>query len=125
MLQLRALRDLRSSKCIAFPARFRLSLAPRVVVVSPPMLRRGSLIYDTEAAAEKEPVFDKMLLAPVLSCPKLVLGGELGSAPDAETVPDIQPMPVLRNVHGDLSLVPEFVAVKFWAEETLRLTTQP
>jgi hypothetical protein len=34
-------------------------------------------------------------------------------------------MPVLRKVGGDLTRVPEFTAVESWAEETLRLTTQP
>jgi hypothetical protein len=34
-------------------------------------------------------------------------------------------MPVLRKVRGDLTRVPDFAAVETWAEETLRLTTQP
>jgi len=96
-----------------------LPFQPAVLAVEP------AVNFDRDTPAEKDPVFEKMLHDHVLRCPKLVLGGELGSAPDAEAVPDIQPMPVLRNVHGDLSLVPEFVAVKSWAEEALRLTTQP
>ena len=90
-----------------------------VLAVEPPMS------FDRGTAAEKDPVFEKMLHDHVLRTPKLVLGGKLGFAPDSEAVPDLQPMPVLRKVHGDLTRLPEFSAVESWAEETLRLTTQP
>jgi hypothetical protein len=96
-----------------------LPFGPSVLAVEPAME------FERGAAIEKDPVFDKMLHDHVLRCPKLVLGGTLGFAPDAETVPDIQPMPVLRKVRGDLTRIPEFTAVESWAEETLRLTTQP
>jgi len=96
-----------------------LPFQPTVLAVEPPMsFERGSAI-------ESDPVFEKMLHDHVLRCPKLVLGGRLGYPQDADTVPDIQPMPVLRKVHGDLTRIPEFTAVESWAEETLRLTTQP
>jgi hypothetical protein len=66
-----------------------------------------------------------MLRDNVLRSPKLVLGGKLGWTPDADVVPDLQPMPVLRKVSGDLGKVPEFTAVETWAAEDYRLTTQP
>ncbi len=96
-----------------------LPFQPAVLAVEPPVH------FEHDAAAEKDPVFEKMLHDHVLKSPKLVLGGRLGFAPDAEAVPDIQPMPVLHKVHGDLTLVPEFTAVESWADETLRFTTQP
>ena len=96
-----------------------LPFQPAVLAVEP------TVNFDRVAALEKDPVFEKMLHDHVLRSPKLVLGGRLGFAPDAEAVPDIQPVPVLRKVRGDLTRVPEFTAIESWAAESLRLTTQP
>ena len=96
-----------------------LPFQPSVLAVEP------ALDFERDTAVEKDPVFGKMLHDHVLRSPKLVLGGKLGFAPDSEAVPELQPMPVLRKVRGDLSRVPEFTAVESWAEEQLRLTTQP
>ncbi len=96
-----------------------LPFKPSVLAVEP------SLTFERDAAIERDPVFEKRLHDNVLRAPKLVLGGRLGWAPDPETVPELQPMPVLRKVRGDLTRVPEFTAVESWADEILRLTTQP
>jgi len=96
-----------------------LPFQPAVLAVEP------VLEFDLIAVGEKGPVFEKMLHDQVLRSPKLVLGGRLGWTPDPEAVPDLQPMPVLRKVHGDLTRVPEFTAVEAWAAEDYRLTTQP
>lgn len=96
-----------------------LPFQPAVLAVEP------TVNFDRATALEKDPVFEKMLHDHVLRSPKLVLGGRLGFAPDAEAVPDIQPVPVLRKVRGDLTRVPEFTAIESWAAESLRLTTQP
>jgi hypothetical protein len=81
---------------------------------------RGAL-----AGEAREEIYDKMLHEGILRAPKLVLGGTLGYAPDAEAAPAMQPMPVLPKVRGDLSRVPEFTAVDAWAEERFRLSTKP
>ena len=96
-----------------------LPFQPSVLAVEPP------LKSDPAVADENDPVFEKMLHDQVLRSPKLVLGGLLGAMPDDDIVQELQPMPVLRKVSGDLTRVPDFVAVKSWAAETLRLTTQP
>ena len=96
-----------------------LPFQPSVLAVEPVMNS------DPASAAETDPVFEKMLHDQVLRSPKLVLGGQLGVMPDSEAVQEIQPMPVLRKVAGDLTRVPDFAAVSSWAGETLRLTTQP
>ncbi len=96
-----------------------LPFQPAVLAVEP------ALHFERAAASEDDPVFAKMLHDHVLRSPKLVLGGTLGFAPDSEAVPELQPMPVLRKVRGDLARVPEFTAVESWADEQLRLTTQP
>jgi hypothetical protein len=70
-------------------------------------------------------MYEKMLHDHVLRSPKLVLGALLGWAHDSETVAELQPMPVLRKVRGDLSRVPEFTEVESWSAEDYRLTTQP
>jgi len=97
-----------------------------VLPFQPAVLAVGSALnFERDARSEADQVFEKMLHDNVLRSPKLVLGGQLGWAPDPEAVPEIQPMPVLRKVRGDLSRVPEFTAVESWAAEDFRLTTQP
>jgi hypothetical protein len=96
-----------------------LPFQPAVLAVEP------ALNFEHNTGPEKDPVFEKMLHDHVLRSPKLVLGGQLGFAPDPEAIPDLQPVPVLRKVRGDLTRVPEFTAVESWAAENLRLTTQP
>ncbi len=96
-----------------------LPFQPAVLAVEP------ALDFERAASEEKDSVFEKMLRDHVLRTPKLVLGGRLGFPPDPDLVPDIQPMPVLRKVRGDLTRVPEFTAIEAWAAEPLRLTTQP
>lgn len=96
-----------------------LPFQPSVLAVEPVMNS------DPASASETDPVFEKMLHDQVLRSPKLVLGGQLGVMPDSEAVQEIQPMPVLRKVQGDLTRVPDFAAIASWAGETLRLTTQP
>lgn len=96
-----------------------LPFQPAVLAVEPPM------ISDPGSATEDDPVFEKMLHDHVLRSPKLVLGGRLGFATDPDTVQELQPMPVLRQVQGDISAVPDYAAIESWAGESLRLTTQP
>ena len=98
-----------------------LPFNPATIGVEPVLdADRGAL-----AGEAREEIYDKMLHDGVLRAPKLVLGGALGYAPDAETAPPMQPMPVLPKVRGDLSRVPEFTAVESWAEERFRLSTKP
>ena len=94
----------------------------------PAVLALGEILdFERDLLAERDPVFEKMLRDHVLRSPKLVLAGRLGWAPDADTAPDLRPMPVLRKdkVRGDLRQVPEFSDVSAWAAEDYRLTTQP
>jgi hypothetical protein len=98
-----------------------LPFEPAVLGIEPILdFERGSL-----GIRERQPMYEKMLHDQVLRSPKLVLGGLLGWPQDADTVPELQPMPVLRKIRGDLSRVPEFTAVDSWSAEEFRLTTQP
>lgn len=96
-----------------------LPFQPAVLAAVPP------LHFERPSASEEDPVFTKMLHNHVLRSPKLVLGGALGFATDSNALQELQPMPVLRNVHGDLTRIPDFAAVESWADELFRLTTQP
>lgn len=97
-----------------------------VLPFQPAVLGLGEILdFERDLLAERDPVFEKMLRDHVLRSPKLVLAGRLGWAPDADTAPDLRPMPVLRKVTGDLSRVPDFSDVSAWAAEDYRLTTQP
>lgn len=98
-----------------------LPFDPAVVAVEPILdADRGAI-----AGEDRQEIYEKMLHEGILRAPKLVLGGSLGYAPDAETSPPLLPMPVVPKVRGDLSRVPEFTAVEAWAEERFRLSTKP
>lgn len=95
---------------------------PDVIGVEPVLdAERGAIV----SGEDGDEVHAKMLHDGILRAPKLVLGGTLGFAPDAETSPPLHPMPVVPKVIGDLSRVPEFTAVESWAEERYRLSTKP
>ena len=97
-----------------------------VLPFEPAVLALGEILdFDRSILVERDPVYEKMLREHVLRSPKLVLGGRLGWPADSEVAPDLQPMPVLRKVRGDLSRVPEFTDVEAWASDDYRLTTQP
>ena len=95
---------------------------PEAIGVEPVLdADRGAL-----AGGEREEIYEKMLHEGILRAPKLVLGGTLGYAPDAETAPTkLKEVLVLPKIRGDLSKVPNFTAVEAWAEERFRLSTKP
>jgi hypothetical protein len=95
---------------------------PAAIAVEPVLdADRGAL-----AGGDREEIYEKMLHEGILRAPKLVLGGSLGYAPDAETAPTkLKEVVVLPKIHGDVSKVPEFTAVESWAEERFRLSPKP
>jgi len=92
-----------------------------------------SLIIDTplnfddipDDARERQSMFERMLHERILRTPKLVLGARLGWATESQSVPDVQPMPVIKNIKGDLGKIPEFATVEVWSKEDFRLSSQP
>ncbi len=98
-----------------------LPFEPAVIGIEPVLaFERGVL-----AGGERDEVNERMLHDGILRAPKLVLGGRLGWSQESDVVQAVQPMPVLRHVHGDLRRLPEFTVVEAWAEEVYRLSTQP
>ena len=78
------------------------------------------------AGEERESVYDRMLGDRIRLAPKAVLGGVLRWSPENDAVQqEMQAMPILRNVKGELTRVPEFSAVEIWAEEAFRGSARP
>ncbi len=98
-----------------------LPFEPSGIAIEPVLdTYRGAL-----AGEDRVEMYEKMLHDGILRAPKLVLGGQLGWAPESNAVAAIQPMPVIRKVSGDTSVLPEFTHVDTWAEEKFRLSTKP
>ncbi|MEK0448942.1 MAG: hypothetical protein RL088_1210 [Verrucomicrobiota bacterium] len=93
---------------------------PLLIVESPLDFERGAF-----SGRERQPMFESMLMDQIHRSPRLILGGRLGWSQDAQSVPDVQPMPVVRRVKGDISAIPEFTIVEAWAREDYRLSTVP
>ena len=58
----------------------------------------------------------------ILSCPKLVLGAQLGFPNDPDLLPPLQNVPALRQVQGDIAKVAEYPIVEQLPSEELRLS---
>lgn len=85
------------------------------------------LNYDHGALAgeERNALNDRALHDGILRAPKVALGGRLGWSSEADSVQPLLPVTVLKGVRGDVGKLPAFTSVDGWAEESLRLTTQP
>jgi hypothetical protein len=68
------------------------------------------------------PQFEKILHESILKSPRLEMGAELGYPEDPDVLPPLQPMPVFRNVSGDVEAVPEYTIVENEPGEDIRLT---
>ncbi len=98
-----------------------LPFEPAVIGVEPALeFERVALAGD-----ERGGLFEKMLKDGILRTPKLVMGGRLGWSDDSDLVQELQAMPVLHRIQGDIARLPAFTAVENWAEEDYRLSTKP
>lgn len=94
---------------------------PAVIGVEPLLdFERGAL-----AGGEPNALHLRALHDGILRAPKVVLGGRLGWSRELDSVQPLMPMPVLGRVRGDVSRLAGFTSVDVWAEESLRLSTQP
>lgn len=71
---------------------------------------------------EKLRQHQKILHNTILRAPKIVLGAQLGFPDDPDIAPPLQPAPMLRNVKGDVSAIPQFTLIEQQAGEDLRLS---
>ena len=97
-----------------------LPYKPEVVAIEPALNWEGVSIPGS--SRQKIEQDEKFLHDYVLKAPKLVLGSQLGSPDDAETVPPLLPVPLLRNVKGDIRAIPIFTDISAQAAEDYRLS---
>lgn len=74
-------------------------------------------------AARKLPQYQKILREHILRSSKVLVGAQLGFPEDPSMPPPVQETPLIRNIVGDLSGIPEFTAVEAQADEDFRLSS--
>jgi hypothetical protein len=74
--------------------------------------------------AEKITQFGQMLREQVLQSPRVLLGARLGFPEDPDRLPELEPIPVLRKVRGDVATIPEFTVIEARAAEDYRLSSR-
>lgn len=74
-------------------------------------------------AARKLPQYQNILREHVLRSSKVLVGAKLGYPEDSSMPPPVQETPLIRNVSGDLSGIPEFTAIETQADEDFRLSS--
>jgi len=99
-----------------------LPLKPEVVGIDQ-VLDWDRAIVLPEDQNRKLAQYEKLLRGGILRAPKMVLGAKLGFPDDPQLIPPLQPVPLLRNVHGSLSQIPEFTAIEMEPSETYRLSS--
>lgn len=100
-----------------------LPFKPEVTGIEPVLDWKGAPPVGGDSAQKMEQG-RSALRDSVLQAPKLVLGAQLGSPDDPETVPPLQPAPLLpgRNITGDTRDIPLFTDITAQAEEDFRLS---
>jgi hypothetical protein len=73
--------------------------------------------------ARKLPQYQKILREHLLRASKVLVGARLGYPEDPTMPPPVQETPIIRNVSGDLSGIPEFTAIDAQADEDFRLSS--
>ena len=74
-------------------------------------------------AARKLPQYQKILREHVLRASKVLASARLGFPEDPTMPPAVQETPIIRNISGDLSAVPEFTAIDAQADDDFRLSS--
>lgn len=75
----------------------------------------------TDAQLKKLPQYEKILLDHIHRAPRVLLGAQLGFPEDPQVAPPWQEVPLLRQVTGDMSPLPEFPIVARQPSEDYRL----
>lgn len=71
---------------------------------------------------QKLPQYEQILRNVLLRCPKPLLGSRLGTPEDPNAVPPLQPVPLLRNVRGDVREIPDYPVIERQPAEQYRLS---
>lgn len=75
----------------------------------------------TDSQKKKLPQYEKILLDQIRRSPQTLLGAQLGFPDDPQVAPPWQEVPLLRNVKGDTSTLPDFPIVERQPPEGYRL----
>lgn len=74
-----------------------------------------------DSQLKKLPQYEKILLDQIHRAPRMLLGAQLGFPEDPQVAPPWQEVPLLRNVKGDASALPDFPIVERQPSEDFRL----
>jgi hypothetical protein len=99
-----------------------LPCQPEVVAIDQVLDWQRAMILP-EDQNRKLPQYEKILRDNILRAPKMLLGSKLGMPEDPQVIPPLQEVPLLRNVRGRLSDIPEFVAIEQQPAEAFRLSS--
>ena len=99
-----------------------LPLKPDVVAIDQVLDWERAMVLPEEQN-RKLAQYAQALHSNLLRAPKMVLGSRLGAPDDPQVIPPLQEVPLLRNVHGSISEIPEFVAVEQQPSEAYRLAS--
>ena len=99
-----------------------LPLKPSVLAIDQ-VLDWDRAIVLPENENRKLPQYETILRDNILRAPKMLLGSTLGVPDDPEVIPPLQEVPLLRNVKGSISEIPEYTAVELQPSEEYRLSS--
>lgn len=99
-----------------------LPYKPEVVAIDQVLDWEKSMILP-EDQTRKLPQYEKILRDNILRAPKMLLGSTLGLPDDPQVIPPLQEVPLLRNIKGRLSDVPEYIVVEQQPSEPFRLSS--
>jgi len=99
-----------------------LPLKPGVIAVDQVLDWDRAMVLPEDQAG-KLPQYEKILRDNVLRAPKALLGARLGIPEDPQVIPPLQEVPLLHNIRGSLSEIPEFTAVELQPSEAYRLSS--
>ncbi|MEP6672540.1 MAG: hypothetical protein ABJF10_25475 [Chthoniobacter sp.] len=99
-----------------------LPLKPGVVAVDQVLDWERAIVLP-EDQNRKLAQYEKILRDNILRAPKMLLGSTLGIPEDPQVIPPLQEVPLLRNVRGSISEIPEFTAIELQPSEAYRLSS--
>jgi len=99
-----------------------LPLKPGVVAVDQALDWERAIVLP-EDQNRKLAQYEKILRDNILRAPKMLLGSTLGIPEDPQVIPPLQEVPLLHNVRGSVSEVPEFTAIELQPSESYRLSS--
>ncbi|MDR3403625.1 MAG: CHASE2 domain-containing protein [Chthoniobacter sp.] len=99
-----------------------LPLKPGVVAMDQVLDWERAIVLP-EDQNRKLPQYEKILRDNILRAPKMLLGSTLGIPEDPQVIPPLQEVPLLHNIRGSISEIPEFTAIEQQPSESYRLSS--